>query len=162
MSMTSRPNHPGCQQRPRRQAGFTMVELIMFIVVVAAAMAGLLMVIDVNVRTSADPMVRKQATVLADSLMEEILLQSFNDPDGVTGEATRATFDDVMDYNGINEIINAAGPVFQNMPVNLYGYQIQIAVLDDAATLGIAAQRVTVTVSRAQETITMVGFRTNY
>lgn len=140
-----------------------MVELIMFIVVVAAAMAGLLMVIDVNVRSSADPMVRKQATVLADSLMEEILLQAFADPDGINaGETGRADWDNVADYNGINEVINAAGPVFLAMPVNLYGYQIQITVLADAATLGIAAQRVTVTVSRAQETITMVGFRTNY
>lgn len=145
----------------RRQAGFTLVELIFFIVVVALGMAGILMVMDVSTRSSADPMVRKQAMALADSLMEEILLKDYADPDGVGGESTRATFDDVGDFNGLNETISAAGPVFTGMPPLLYGYQVQAAVVP-AVLGGVAALRVSVTVSRGSESITMVGYRADY
>lgn len=145
----------------RRQAGFTLIELVFFIVVVSLGMAGILMVIDVSTRSGADPMVRKQAMALADSLMEEILLKDYADPDGVGGESTRATFDDVNDFNGLNETISAAGPVFTGMPPLLYGYQVQVAVAP-AALGGVAAWRVSVTVSRGNESITMVGYRANY
>lgn len=66
----------------RRQAGFTLMELLLFIVVVAVGMAGILMVMDVSVKSSSDPMVRKQAVALADSLLEEVLLKAYADPDG--------------------------------------------------------------------------------
>lgn len=145
----------------RRQAGFTLIELVFFIVVVSLGMAGILMVIDVSTRSGADPMVRKQAMALADSLLEEILLKDYADPDGVGGESTRATFDDVNDFNGLNETISAAGPVFTGMPPLLYGYQVQAAVAP-AALGGVAAWRVSVTVSRGNESITMVGYRANY
>lgn len=143
------------------QAGFTLMELIVFIVVVSVGIAGILMVMDVSVRSSADPMVRKQAMALADSVMEEILLQAFTDPDGVSGETTRETFDDVGDYNNIDEVVSAAGPIFTGLPASLYGYRIQVAVTPDV--LGaVAAQRVVVTVSRGADTITMTAFRANY
>lgn len=145
----------------RRQAGFTLVELIVFIVVVSIGMAGILLVMDVAVKSSADPMLRKQAMALADSLLEEILLKEFADPDGVGGETTRATFDDVNDFNGINETISAAGPVFTGMPPLLYGYQVQIAVAP-AALGAVAALRVSVTVARAGESITLAGYRASY
>ena len=145
------------------QGGFTLIELIFFIVVVAVGLAGILMVMDVSVRSSAAPMVRKQAMALADSLMEEILLKAYDDPDGLPNvvEAGRALYDDVDDYNGISETISAAGPIFLGMPANLNGYQIQVAVT--ATTLDtVAAKRVTVTVtdSHGAESITMTGYRT--
>jgi len=145
----------------RRQAGFTLVELIFFIVVVTLGITGILMVMDVSVARSADPMVRKQAMVLADSLLEEILLKPFADPDGIGGETTRATFDDVNDFNGINETLSAAGPVFTGMPALLNGYQVQVVVAS-VVLEGVAARRVTVTVGRGNDIINMVGFRTDY
>lgn len=146
-----------------RQAGFTLIELIIFIVVVSAGLAGILMVMDVTVKSSADPMVRKQAMALADSILEEILLKTYDDPDGLPNvvESGRDTYDDVSDYNGIDETVSATGPIFLNMPAELYGYRIQIAVA--ATTLGsLAAKSVTVTISRAAGSISMTGYRTNY
>lgn len=143
-----------------RQAGFTLVELIFFIVVVGLGIAGILSVMNVSVAGSADPMVRKQAMALADSVMEEIMLQPFADPDGVGGEATRATFDDVGDYNGIDEVVSAAGPIFQGLPANLNGYRIQVAVVP-AVFGGLAALRVTVVVTQGRDAITMTAFRAN-
>lgn len=67
----------------RRQRGFTLIELIMFIVIVGVALAGVLTVLDYTTRHSADPMIRKQAIAIAEAILEETMLQSFTwcDPD---------------------------------------------------------------------------------
>jgi MSHA pilin protein MshD len=66
-----------------RQRGFTLIELIIFIVVVAAGLAGILSVMNTVVKSSADPMIRKQTIAIAESLLEEILLKDYCDPDMV-------------------------------------------------------------------------------
>lgn len=63
------------------QRGMTLIELIVFIVVVSVGLAGVLTVFSVTVRNSADPLVVKQALAVADSMLEEILLKDFCDPD---------------------------------------------------------------------------------
>lgn len=66
-----------------RQLGVTLIELIVFIVIVGAALAGVLKVLEVTNRNSADPLVRKQALSIAESLLLEITQQPFTlcDPD---------------------------------------------------------------------------------
>lgn len=64
----------------RPQRGMTLIELIVFIVVVSLGLAGVLTVFNAVVRSSADPLVTKQALAVADSLLEEILLKDFCDP----------------------------------------------------------------------------------
>lgn len=64
----------------RRQSGLTLVELIIFIVIVSVGLAGVLSVFNVVVRRSADPLVTKQALAVADAMLEEILLKDFCDP----------------------------------------------------------------------------------
>ena len=141
-----------------RHRGFTLIELIIFIVVVGAGLAGILSVMNTVVKSSADPMVRKQSIAIAESLLEEILLKNYNDPDAAsTVEATRAEWDNVADYNGQT---NAA----LGIPADLSTYVVAIDVKNDATTqLGaIPAWRVTVTVTHAPEIITMTGYRTCY
>lgn len=70
-----------CIKRGTQQRGMTLIELIVFIVVVSVGLAGVLTVFSVTVRNSADPLVVKQALAVADSLLEEILLKDFCDPD---------------------------------------------------------------------------------
>ncbi len=67
----------------RRQRGLTLIELIVFIVIVGVALAGILTVMNVTVKSSADPLVRKQMLAIAESLMAEVELQAFTwcDPD---------------------------------------------------------------------------------
>jgi len=67
-----------------RQGGFTLIELIFFIVVVSVAMAGILSVTNTAVKSSADPMVRKQSLAIAQSLLEEIVLKEYSKPNGST------------------------------------------------------------------------------
>ena len=67
----------------RRQHGLTLIELIMFIVIVSVALAGILLVMNVTTKSSADPMIRKQGLAIAEALLEEVMLQPFTwcDPD---------------------------------------------------------------------------------
>jgi MSHA pilin protein MshD len=61
----------------------TLIELVVFIVIVSVALVGVLKVLDITNRGSADPLVRKQALSIAESLMLEIEQQPFTfcDPD---------------------------------------------------------------------------------
>jgi len=62
----------------RRQSGLSMVELIIFIVIVGIAVIGIINVFGVNLRGSADPMRRKQALAIAEGLLEEVRLARFS------------------------------------------------------------------------------------
>lgn len=143
-------------ERMRRHAGFTLIELVIFIVIVSVGVTGILLVMNTVVASSADPMVRKQALALADSILEEILQKEYADPDGTSGETTRATFDDVDDYNG------KSNSTFTDLPSSLASYLITIVVDAPAPLNGVTTKRVRVTVSHGNESITLTGYRGNY
>lgn len=75
----------------KRSAGVTIVELIVFIVIVSVALAGVLSVLNVSVRSSADPMIRKQMLAIAEALMEEVSAQPFTYCDPSDANAPFAT-----------------------------------------------------------------------
>lgn len=109
-----------------RQCGLTLIELIVFIVIVGVALAGVLTVLNHTTQHSADPMVRKQALAIAEAILDEVMAQAFTwcDPDdpqaatatsnavgttgcssaalvealGPEGAETRGTYDNVSDY----------------------------------------------------------------
>ena len=123
-----------------RSRGVTLVELIVFMVIVGAAMAGLFAAFDTITKGSADPQVRKQVLAIAESLMEEIALMplTFCDPDdsaaatatsssGCTGgaggandedkpalgpEATEDRYGTVLAFDNVNDYngLNLAAP----------------------------------------------------
>ena len=77
-----------------RQLGISLIELIMFMVIVSVGLVGILSVMNITSRASADPMLRKQAIAIAESLLEEITLQPFTfcDPDDANAAtATNST-----------------------------------------------------------------------
>lgn len=78
-----------------RQLGVTLIELIVFIVIVGAALAGVLKVLEVTNRNSADPLVRKQALSIAESLLLEVTQQSFTfcDPDDANASSAVTVVD---------------------------------------------------------------------
>lgn len=67
--MSSRTRHSQC--------GISLIELILFIVIIGVGLAGITVTYDTVVRHSADPMVRKQALAIAESLLLEIEQQAF-------------------------------------------------------------------------------------
>ncbi len=113
----------------------TLVELVVSVVVIAIAVAGVLLVISHTTRRSADPMVRHQAVAVAQSYLEEILLEAFEDPDGggnvcpaVGAEAgeSRGEFDDVDDYDGLSDA--GARDQGDNPVAGLGGYTVDVTV----------------------------------
>src|SRR5262245_25475022 len=71
-------------RRPRgKSGGVSLVELVVFIVIVGVAMAGVFAAFNTMTAASADPQVRKQMIAIAESLMEEIQLMplTYCDPD---------------------------------------------------------------------------------
>jgi MSHA pilin protein MshD len=113
--------------RRRRAIGFTLIELVAYIAIVSISVAGVLLAYNAAARDSADPIVKKQALAIAESLLEEIQQMPFTycDPDDpaaatATGTGSCATieaigpeagesrysgttpFDNVNDYHGYN------------------------------------------------------------
>ena len=87
--------------RAYTQRGVTLVELLVSIVIVSIAASSVLGVLSMTTAASADPMIRHQAAAVAEAYLEEFMLKPIDDPDGVDGEAARADFDDLDDYNGL-------------------------------------------------------------
>jgi len=151
-------------------SGFTLIEVITTIVVLAIAAAALLGVFTGMIRGSADPMIQQQAVSVAEAYMEEILLRDFSEPDPLTAETggaeageTRATFDDVQDYNDLPDLVvrdqngNAIGA--------LSTYSITVTVNADSLN-GIASAdslRIDISVDHPIiDPIVLSGYRTNY
>lgn len=89
----------------RAERGATLVELIVFIVVVGTAVVGVLTVLDLSTRSSADPMIRKQALAIAEALLEEAQLQPFTycDPDDANAAAALSAADCTGGASGPND-----------------------------------------------------------
>ena len=75
----------------RRTSGFTLIELIVFIVIVSVALVGVLTVLNITAKSSADPMIRKQMLSIAEGLLEEVMLQPFTWCDPSDANAATAT-----------------------------------------------------------------------
>lgn len=73
------------------QRGVTMIELILFIVIIGVALAGMLQVLNFTTRNSDDPVRRKQALMLAEGLLEEVRLAGFTYCDPTDAKVTEAT-----------------------------------------------------------------------
>lgn len=106
----------------RRQGGVTLIELVMFIMIIGLALAGIIGVMSFTTANSADPLRRKQALMIAEGLLEEVQLAGFTfcDPrsenadsalqatectlgegfgnEGPAGTAFMRPFDNVNDY----------------------------------------------------------------
>jgi MSHA pilin protein MshD len=94
---------------PRRHRGLTLIELLMFIVVVGIALAAMLRVFVTATTASADPMIRRQQLAIAESLLREVQLMPITwcDPDDANvGTATSA----VVSATGCAATIESSGP----------------------------------------------------
>jgi MSHA pilin protein MshD len=87
------------------QRGISLIELIMFIVIVSVALAGILLVLNVTTKSSADPLVHKQALAIAESLIEEVELMPLTicDPDDVNAASAVTSADCTGGTNGVND-----------------------------------------------------------
>jgi MSHA pilin protein MshD len=146
--------------RHRTQTGVTLVELILSLVIISIALSGVLTVMNQTVSHSADPVIQHQALAIAESYLEEILLQSYDDPDGTDGESNRILLDDVDDYNGLSD--TGVHDQLDNLVTTLSSYNVSVAVSIVTLTGSVSAKKVTVTVSGKGTSLNLVGYRADY
>ncbi len=87
------------------QRGVSLVELIVYIVIVGVALTGILAVMNIVTRSSADPLVHKQALAIAESLLEEVELMPFTycDPDDPNAASAASPADCTGGAGGPND-----------------------------------------------------------
>lgn len=149
----------------KRTQGFTLVEMIVAMVIIAVGIAGVIGVLARTSVQSTDPMVSKQLSAIAEGMLEEVQLKPFDEPSTGLPPAgcARTSFDEVSDYNGYNQpvcdVSGAPGPA---------GYNVQVTVgtaTGDILAAGIPAAeavRIEVRVSRGNDQYTLVGWRNNF
>lgn len=172
-------------RRVARQRGVTLVELVIFIMIVSLGTAGILLVMNYTTQHSADPMLKQQAILIAESYLEEILLKPFVDPSTPaatvicpTKESGRASYDNVCDYHNLADTSGAIDQL-GNTVAGLTAYNISVSVtgaVGDATALGPNASQVNntgalrvlqVDVEVTHDDISdfslrLTGYRTNY
>jgi MSHA pilin protein MshD len=175
-------------RRPAR--GLSLIELLMFIGIVSIALAAVLRTFVQAGSTSADPLLRRQALAIAESLLEEVQLMPFTfcdsedanvqtattaagcagaaDASGPEADETRTglpSFDHVNDYHGftmagIRDLTGAAITGLEN-----YSASVSVAAAD-LHTLAAAAGdvlRISVTVTGPGSTsLTLTGYRSRH
>ncbi|MFG1496782.1 prepilin-type N-terminal cleavage/methylation domain-containing protein [Saccharospirillum sp. HFRX-1] len=182
---------PACSKGARRQAGLTLIELIITIVVLGIAAVAVLQILGVLVLRNVDPMLRSQSRLLAEAMLNEVQTKAFFDSNDdpalnpgsiplticptpeTLSDNDRNGWDNICDYNGYDS--DPDGPSFRDgSPMTeLADYRVQIAVnagfgvsLGDLSnTAGCVPQiahiNVTVTDPRGQP-LTLDAYRTSY
>jgi prepilin-type N-terminal cleavage/methylation domain-containing protein len=147
---------------PVRCRGVTLVELIVTIVVIAAAVLGGIALTSATATRSADTLVQVQALVIGESYLNEILQKPFGFDCAPT--CTRTQMDKVGDYNGLLDVGVRDGT---GTPVaNLGNYTVRVVVANRALGAGPAvpaaqSELVTVTVTAPNgRSIALSGYRT--
>lgn len=151
-----------------QQRGISLVETIVFLVVVSIGLVSLLSVFSQNIVQSVDPVVRVTAMEKAQALLDEILARKFdeNTPTGgipacdstgapaCLGIVPDADFDDVGDYHNFTD----------NSDPN---YSLSVTVVNGGSELGLSnnAQARLITISvlmPTADTLAISAFRANF
>lgn len=149
--------------RPARAAGVTLVELIVSIVILAIALAGLVTIFRSTSRGSADPLILQQKVAIAESLMGEILLKPYAvDSTPITANV-RDTYNDVQDFNNYGSSLNGIYDVDNNAIAALSKYNVLVTVASATLSGSTPALKVTVAVTNTtdnQGAYVLTGWRT--
>jgi MSHA pilin protein MshD len=145
--------------------GVTLVELIISMLIISIALAGVLSVMNFTTGRSADPMIQHQGIAIAEAYIEEILLQGYENPDGGYEGSDRSRFDDVEDYNSLPDMVVRDQNGNEISVLSSYEVRVEVSPPKDLGPTGkeAKAKEITVTVKHpAMGEIDLVGYRTEY
>lgn len=148
------------------QRGLTLIELILFILIVNVGIFGILAVMNSTTRASPDPMLRKQAVAMAEAILEEVLPRDATATLPETDFNTcsnRTLYVGVTDYtcfDGVpaSAVIRGVDTLGATSIPALASLSATVAVVAVNVS-GVAMQRVTVTVTGGGQEITLFGYR---
>ena len=172
-----------------RARGASLIEVVVFIIIIGVAVGGVMMMFANTTRASAEPMIRKQALAIAESLLEEVRLMPFTfcDPDdpavttatspagcavpevlgpegGETRYAALTPFDNVNDYAGfamVAGILDITGTAIAGL--GAYSATVAVTPFLFGGIPATGAQQITVTVTGPNTiTVTLDGIRTRH
>ncbi len=193
-----------------RQRGFTLIELVVFIVITGVALAAIGLQVQTNVQHSAEPLLREKAITLANFYMDEILRKKWNENSpigggcvetgtnactnycaaltfpacgscsgtggvclpaanaagiGVDGVETRASYDDIDDYNAISgeAPTDQTGTALTNFTGFTVDVEVNSGVQLHADVAAADTRQIIVRVhTPTSETITLRAYRVNF
>ncbi len=158
------------------QSGTTLIELVMTIVIISIAIAGVVGAFALITGRSADPLNQTRAVELAQLYMDEILTKKY-DHDTKQGGApkyiggcnidnngqSRATYDDVDDYDSIG---NEAPATANGLIAGYNGFLVSVAVTCAGGEVGLAsaeAKRIDLTISApGNQSFLFSAYRANF
>ena len=173
------------------QAGFTLIELVVFIVVVAVGISGTVLAINQSVALAPRTMEQTRAMEIAQAYLDEIATKRYDQRSGQGGLPTcdspnpgastnpcsntlgpeggesRATFNDVDDYHGVNDSppLDASGAVFADPHYTDFRVQIDVSYAGSEVGLGNNrfAKRISVVItSPFGQSIPVTVYRSNF
>ncbi|HRK56023.1 MAG TPA: type II secretion system protein [Burkholderiaceae bacterium] len=153
MCISSKPQ----QRNLARAAGATLIEVVLFIVIISIAVASILGLMSLVAGRSADPVILRQSIAVAESMLQEILAQPFSTLDldggangigpeaGETRESATTPFDHVDDYHGfsLTGITTPDGAAISGLEL----YSLSVTVEENALTDIAAGDGLLVTVT---------------
>lgn len=153
---------------PLFQSGVTLIELIVFIVVISLALGALLSIYRYSVVNSVDPVIRVRLLGMAQSQLDVVLAQPY---DGSTPAGGVPACDStVPPGNPPAPPCSGSGGVssfngYSDSPYS--GYQRQVSVEPAGTELGLAndawAKRITVVATAPDgQSVTLAAYRTNF
>lgn len=163
------PRLPSPVARLPRQGGISLIELVVFIVVIAVGLSAMVAAINYHTINSVDPVVQLRALECAQAKLDEIITRRFDENSATggvpacgsaetnalacQGVSADADFDDVGDFNGQIDTSKTACTV-------------SVTVVNDGAALGLAndqARRITVeAISPTNGRAVLSTYRTNF
>ncbi|TXT31150.1 MAG: hypothetical protein FD131_1223 [Rhodocyclaceae bacterium] len=140
------------------QRGITLVEQIVFIVIVSVGVIGLVSVMNPAIRASADPMLTKQLVAMTESLLNEVMHQPFTwcDPDDPAA-STAQSYGDCVSPQNTNTTASFSGvetrfgisPASPFDNVSDYGVHSWANIDDPSGSNAMAGYTASVAVARA-------------
>ncbi len=151
----------------RRYKGFTLIETIVFLVVLSVGLTAVVLAFSQSISTSVDPLLRVKAIEKGQSVLDDILARRFdeNTPTGgipacdsadgpaCLGIVADSDYDDVGDFNGYSDYSDSAFSVSATV----------VAAGDELGLVLSEARRITVVVSLPDgNAVTLSAYKVNF